>query len=34
APALAPQTSDTLSLVIAATVMALGSAVIISKKRR
>ena len=34
APALAPQTTDTLSLVIAAAVMALGSAVIISKKRR
>ena len=34
APALAPQTSDTNSLVIAATVNALGSAVLISKKRR
>jgi hypothetical protein len=34
APAASPQTSDALSLVVAAAVMALGSAVIVSKKRK
>ena len=34
APAAAPQTADVTALAVAAAVMALGSAVIVSKKRK